>query len=63
MREARAHADWTSAKLHTRCGMGSCQGRVCGSATRTLFGWGPTGSRPPLVPVPIGQLMNERTEP
>ena len=63
MREARAHDDWTSAKLHTRCGMGSCQGRVCGSATRTLFGWGPTGSRPPLVPVPIGQLMNERIEP
>jgi NADPH-dependent 2,4-dienoyl-CoA reductase/sulfur reductase-like enzyme len=63
LREARAHDDWTSAKLHTRCGMGSCQGRVCGSATRKLFGWGPTGSRPPLVPIPIGQLMNERIEP
>ncbi len=24
---------WRSAKLQTRCGMGSCQGRVCGAAT------------------------------
>ena len=54
------HEDWTSAKLHTRCGMGSCQGRVCGAATRHLFGWGPSGVRPPLVPVPISALLNER---
>src|SRR6202167_1823060 len=26
----RQHTCWRSAKLHTRCGMGSCQGRVCG---------------------------------
>jgi NADPH-dependent 2,4-dienoyl-CoA reductase/sulfur reductase-like enzyme len=30
---------WIDAKLHTRCGMGACQGRVCGAAAPTLFGW------------------------
>lgn len=62
-RALRDREDWNSAKLHTRCGMGPCQGRVCGSATRKLFGWGPSRPRPPLVPVPIGALMNERIEP
>jgi NADPH-dependent 2,4-dienoyl-CoA reductase/sulfur reductase-like enzyme len=61
--ELAMREDWTSAKLHTRCGMGACQGRVCGSATRELFGWGPGAPRPPLVPVPVGMLMNERNEP
>ena len=61
--EARAYESWTSAKLQTRCGMGHCKGRVCGAATRSLLGWGPSSSRPPLVPLPIGQLMNERIEP
>jgi hypothetical protein len=55
--------DLSSIKVVTRCGMGPCQGRVCGSATRKLFGWGPSRPRPPLVPVPIGALMNERIEP
>jgi NADPH-dependent 2,4-dienoyl-CoA reductase/sulfur reductase-like enzyme len=61
--DVRTHDGWNSAKLHARCGMGPCQGRICGAATQTLFGWGPTGSRPPLVPVPVGALMNERIEP
>jgi NADPH-dependent 2,4-dienoyl-CoA reductase/sulfur reductase-like enzyme len=26
------HDDWRSAKLQTRCGMGPCQGRICGAA-------------------------------
>jgi NADPH-dependent 2,4-dienoyl-CoA reductase/sulfur reductase-like enzyme len=59
--EVRAYESWTSAKILTRCGMGHCQGRVCGSAAQSILGWGPSGSRPPLVPIPIGQLMNERT--
>ena len=33
------HASWRSAKLHTRCGMGPCQGRICGPAMDFLFGW------------------------
>ena len=32
---------WIDAKLHTRCGMGACQGRICGAATQHLFGWTP----------------------
>ena len=52
---ARRHS-WTDAKLQTRCGMGPCQGRICGPATQTLFGWTPTSVRPPLSPVPIHAL-------
>jgi D-hydroxyproline dehydrogenase subunit alpha len=47
---------WTDAKLQTRCGMGPCQGRICGPATQTLFGWSPNSIRPPLFPVPISAL-------
>ncbi len=51
--------DWASAKLHSRCGMGLCQGRICGSATEALLGWGPTGVRPPLTPLPIGTVLSK----
>jgi NADPH-dependent 2,4-dienoyl-CoA reductase/sulfur reductase-like enzyme len=30
------HRDWRAAKLATRCGMGSCQGRICGAALTEL---------------------------
>jgi NADPH-dependent 2,4-dienoyl-CoA reductase/sulfur reductase-like enzyme len=52
-----AHADWRSAKLHTRCGMGACQGRVCGAATEFLYGWENRSVRPPIFPVRVGALM------
>jgi len=48
---------WTDAKLQTRCGMGPCQGRICGPATEILFGWTPKSVRPPLSPVPVGALF------
>ena len=56
----REHASWREAKLHTRCGMGACQGRVCGAASEFLFGWD-AGSihssvRPPLYPVQVSSL-------
>jgi D-hydroxyproline dehydrogenase subunit alpha len=51
-----ARSGWTDAKLQTRCGMGPCQGRICGPATQTLFGWEPKSIRPPLFPVPINAL-------
>jgi NADPH-dependent 2,4-dienoyl-CoA reductase/sulfur reductase-like enzyme len=54
-----ACSGWTDAKLHRRCGMGPCQGRVCGDAAQFLFGWeppGPSSPRPPLSPVRIGTL-------
>jgi NADPH-dependent 2,4-dienoyl-CoA reductase/sulfur reductase-like enzyme len=47
---------WTDAKLHTRCGMGACQGRVCGAAAQFLFGWTPPAPRPPLSPARIATL-------
>jgi hypothetical protein len=49
----RPYTDWRVAKLQTRCGMGPCQGRVCGPATQFLFGWQPESIRPPIFPVPI----------
>lgn len=52
----QAHASWRSAKLHTRCGMGPCQGRICGPATEFLFGWKPDSVRPPIFPARIADL-------
>jgi D-hydroxyproline dehydrogenase subunit alpha len=49
---------WREAKLHSRCGMGNCQGRVCGSATRLLLGWGMESVRPPVVPARVGSLIS-----
>jgi NADPH-dependent 2,4-dienoyl-CoA reductase/sulfur reductase-like enzyme len=48
-----------AAKLHTRCGMGSCQGRTCGAAVRFLFGWENDSIRPPLFPVRLASLTDE----
>ena len=48
--------DTRQAKLETRCGMGPCQGRVCGPAVRFLFDWPPDRVRPPLLPVPMRAL-------
>lgn len=45
------------AKLHTRCGMGPCQGRVCGPALAFLRGWDADTVRPPVFPARIGSLL------
>jgi NADPH-dependent 2,4-dienoyl-CoA reductase/sulfur reductase-like enzyme len=55
--EVRACANWREAKLHTRCGMGACQGRICGSAASVYFGWPGAAPRPPFNPAQIGTLM------
>lgn len=47
------------AKLHTRVGMGPCQGRVCGPALTFLHGWAPDSVRPPLLPVPLSVLEED----
>jgi NADPH-dependent 2,4-dienoyl-CoA reductase/sulfur reductase-like enzyme len=47
---------WRSAKLQTRCGMGPCQGRVCGPATQFLFKWEPDSVRPPVFPARVESL-------
>lgn len=53
---------WREAKLHTRCGMGPCQGRICGPATEFLFGWKAPAPRPPLFPVEVETLAHEPEE-
>ncbi|MBI4892278.1 MAG: NAD(P)/FAD-dependent oxidoreductase [Acidobacteria bacterium] len=58
--EVAAHGNWRDLKLATRCGMGFCQGRICGSITRALYGYGPNSPRPPAVPAPIQALLEER---
>ncbi|MWV10760.1 FAD-binding protein [Pseudomonas sp. R-28-1W-6] len=49
--------DWGRAKLSSRCGMGACQGRVCGAATQVLFGWPAPAPRPPFSPARIDTLL------
>jgi NADPH-dependent 2,4-dienoyl-CoA reductase/sulfur reductase-like enzyme len=55
----RACAGWREAKLHTRCGMGPCQGRVCGGAVEFLLGWKSESVRPPVFAAPVGSLTRE----
>jgi D-hydroxyproline dehydrogenase subunit alpha len=50
------YISWRAAKLHTRCGMGPCQGRVCGPATQFLFKWNPDSVRPPIFPARVENL-------
>ncbi|WP_260955856.1 NAD(P)/FAD-dependent oxidoreductase [Pseudomonas citri] len=56
--------NWREAKLASRCGMGACQGRVCGAALEHLLGWTPPAPRPPFSPARIETLLNlEQTPP
>lgn len=50
------YSDWRSAKLQTRCGMGACQGRVCGAAAEFIFGWRAESVRPPIFPARVESL-------
>lgn len=52
----QSHTSWRAAKLQTRCGMGPCQGRVCGPATEFLFNWNPDSVRPPVFPARVESL-------
>jgi D-hydroxyproline dehydrogenase subunit alpha len=52
----QAHTSWRAAKLHTRCGMGSCQGRICGPAAEFLFNWKSDSVRPPVFPARVENL-------
>ena len=55
--ELREQPTWRSAKLHTRCGMGPCQGRICGNATNFLYGWRPDAVRTPISPARAGSII------
>jgi NADPH-dependent 2,4-dienoyl-CoA reductase/sulfur reductase-like enzyme len=54
--QLQAHEHWRSAKLHTRCGMGACQGRICGAATHILFDWNKDAGRLPFANARIDTL-------
>jgi thioredoxin reductase len=55
----RTADSWRSAKLHERCGMGPCQGRICGPAVQFILGWEPKSVRPPLFPTRLENLIQE----
>ncbi|HMD38765.1 MAG TPA: FAD/NAD(P)-binding oxidoreductase [Candidatus Acidoferrum sp.] len=52
----RTCESWKAAKLHSRCGMGPCQGRICGAAAHFLFGWNIESTRPPVFPARCASL-------
>lgn len=56
--QLKEYATWRAAKLQTRCGMGPCQGRICGAAIEFLLGWQPESVRPPVYPVNVGNLIH-----
>lgn len=49
---------WTVAKLEQRCGMGACQGRICGPAAQFLYGWSRSQPRAPITPALIDTLAH-----
>ncbi len=57
----RSADSWRSAKLHERCGMGPCQGRICGPAVQFILGWEPASVRPPLFPTRLENLVQENS--
>ncbi len=50
---------WRSAKLQTRCGMGPCQGRICGPILEFLMGLHPESVRPPVFPARVESLVRQ----
>ncbi len=60
LKSLQHHHSWREAKLQTRCGMGPCQGRICGAATEFLLGWEVKSVRPPLFPARLSSLARAR---
>lgn len=52
------YADARAAKLATRCGMGACQGRICGTALAELDRFPRAGLRPPIFPARLTTLAD-----
>ena len=55
--QLQPHRTWRAMKLQTRCGMGPCQGRVCGPAVEQLLGCTVDGVREPVLPVRVGTIV------
>lgn len=58
--ELKAARTQREAKLATRCGMGACQGRVCGPIARHLLGFELNRPQSPLVPVRLAEMAPDR---
>jgi NADPH-dependent 2,4-dienoyl-CoA reductase/sulfur reductase-like enzyme len=54
----RQFSGWRDAKLQSRCGMGACQGRICGAAAKTILGWGMESVRAPVLPARVQSLIS-----
>jgi len=63
MGELASFTDARAAKLATRCGMGACQGRVCGTALAELKRFPRSGGRPPVFPARLATLAGLSTLP
>ncbi len=63
VRRSAFDAAWDArhAKLMTRAGMGPCQGRICGPALATLFGWDAPAVRVPALPTSVAALCDHCT--
>ena len=57
--QMRRFNGWRDAKLQSRCGMGACQGRVCGAASKVVLGWGMESVRPPILPARVKSLVSQ----
>lgn len=57
--EFEGREGWRDAKLQSRCGMGRCQGRVCGPAVEFLKGWKPSPGKPPIFPAKVSTMVDE----
>jgi len=55
----RCWASARDAKLQTRCGMGPCQGRVCGPILQHLLNAEPPQVRAPIFPVSVATLARD----
>lgn len=53
---------WIDAKLHNRCAMGACLGRVCGAAAQLLHDWAMPAPRFPLSPARITTIASRLNE-
>jgi D-hydroxyproline dehydrogenase subunit alpha len=58
-RALRDTTDPRAAKLHTRAGMGACQGRICGPALAVLRGFSHGTIRPPVSPARLETLTSQ----
>lgn len=59
----KSQEDILAAKLQTRCGMGPCQGRICGPALEFVLGWTRGSVRPPILPAELHTLAGLSREP